>query len=111
MDLNETNHQINITFEHFVSSYASFKKRLNAKGFKMLWECCSSCAKNAAAASVSVARVMWECKGDVNSALGGNSKEPWLPATSAEASFDDDSDEEALNVNKVFSAIIEKNGV
>ena len=77
----------------------------------MLWECCSSCAKNAAAASVSVARVMWECKGDVNSALGGNSKEPWLPATSAEASFDDDSDEEALNVNKVFSAIIEKNGV
>ena len=77
----------------------------------MFWECCSSCVKHAAVASVSVARMMWEYKGNVNSALGENSKEPWPPATSAEASFDDDSNEEALNVNKVFSAIIEKNGI
>ena len=31
----ETNHQINMTFEHFASSNTSFKKHLNAKSFKM----------------------------------------------------------------------------
>ena len=54
------------------------------------------------------------CKCDVNvqewceSALGENWKEPSSSTASAEASFDDDSNKEALNVNKVLSAIIEK---
>ena len=34
----ETNHQINMTFEHSASSNTSFKKHLNAKRFKMFWE-------------------------------------------------------------------------
>ena len=45
---------------------------------------------------------------DVNSALRENSKEPSSSTVSAETSFDDDSNKEALNVNKVFPAIMEK---
>ena len=44
----------------------------------------------------------------MNSALGGNSKEPSSSTVSAEKSFDDGSNKEALNVYKVLSAIIEK---
>ena len=113
MDLIETNHRINITLllEDSAASNVSFKKYLNAKSFKILWEYCSSCVKHAAAASVSVARMMWTYKGDVNSALGENSKESSPSTISVEASFDDDSNKEALNVNKASSAIIEKNGI
>ena len=38
---------------------------------------------------------------DVNSALGENSKEPSSSTVTTEASFDDDSNEETLNVFKV----------
>ena len=38
MHLIETNQQINMAFEHSVSSNTSFKKHLNAKSFKMFWE-------------------------------------------------------------------------
>ena len=68
MDLIETNHQINITSENSVSGNTSFKKDLNAKSFKMFWEYCSSCAKHDAAASVSIARMIWTYMCDVNSA-------------------------------------------
>ena len=46
-------------------------------------------------------------KGDVNSALGENSKEP-SPSTVSAETFNDDSNKEALNVNKVFPAIMKK---
>ena len=123
MLLIETNHQINMTFEYSASSNTLFKKHLNAKNFEMFWKYWSSCAKHYAAGSVSVARVMWTylpnvqgwCElippngqGDVNSALRENSKEPSSSTVSAETSFDDDSNKEALNVNKVFPAIMEK---
>ena len=54
---------------------------------------------------MSVATVMWTYKGDVNSALGKNSKEPSLSAISAQASFNDDSNEEIVNINKVFQQL------
>ena len=44
---------------------------------------------------------MWTCKGDVNSASGENSIEPSSSAISTETSFNDDSNKETLNVNKV----------
>ena len=53
---------------------------------------------------------MWTCKSDINSALEENAKEPSSSAVSAEASFDDESSKEALNVNKFLPAIMEKNG-
>ena len=61
-------------------------------------------AQKQASASVSVARMMRTCKGDVNSALEENSKEP----SSSAISFDDEINKEALNVNKFLSAITEK---
>ena len=45
-------------------------------------------------ASVCVARVMWTYKGDMNSAIGQNAKEPSSSAKSTEASFDDDDDDD-----------------
>ena len=53
-------------------------------------------------------RVMWTYKCDVISDLGQNSKELLSSTISAEASFDDNSYKE-VNVNKILSAIIEKN--
>ena len=45
----------------------------------------------------------------MNSALGGNSKEPLSSSTiSAEASFDDDINKKVINVNKRLSVITEK---
>ena len=41
-------------------------------------------------------------KGDVNSDLGENSKEHLSSIISTKASFNDDSNQETLNVNKVF---------
>ena len=43
---------------------------------------------------------MWTCKGDVNSASEENWKEPSSSAILPEASFNGDSNEETLNVNK-----------
>ena len=50
-------------------------------------------------ASMSVARVMWTYKYDVNSALGETPKEPSSSTRSIEASFNDVSNEETLHVN------------
>ena len=44
---------------------------------------------------------MQKYNSDVNSALGENSKEPSSSTVTTEASFDDDSNEETLNVFKV----------
>ena len=57
----------------------------------------SSCAKHRDSASVSVAKVMWAYKGDMNLASEGNWKEP---STSTDVSFNGCSDEETFNVNK-----------
>ena len=51
---------------------------------------------------------MWTYTCDVISDLGQNSKELSSSTISAEASFDDNSYKE-VNVNKILSAIIEKN--
>ena len=53
-------------------------------------------------APVSIPRVMWTYMGDVNSALGENSKKSSSSTTSARAWFDE---------NKVLSAMIGKNGI
>ena len=47
---------------------------------------------------------MYEC--DVNSALKKTSKEPSSSLMSADASFDDDSNKEALNINKILLVIV-----
>ena len=59
---------------------------------------CASCSHSA---SISVDRVIWKYNGDVNSALGENSKEPSSSTVSTEASFNDDSNEKTLKVIKV----------
>ena len=51
--------------------------------------------------SASVLIVMWRHKGDLNSALWKNSNEPSSSRISTEASFNDDSNKENINVNKV----------
>ena len=53
-------------------------------------------------APVSVARVMWTYEDDMNSALGETSKESSSSTVSTGASFNDDSNGEILNVNKVY---------
>ena len=58
---------------------------------------CGSCAKHGDSASVSVARVMWMYKGDVNSGSGENWKEPTSSTISAEVLFNGDSNKETLN--------------
>ena len=57
----------------------------------------SSCAKHGDYASVSVAKVMWAYKGDMNSASEENWKEP---STSTDVSFNVCSNEETFNINK-----------
>ena len=47
-------------------------------------------------------------KGDVNSASGEKLKDPSSSTVSAETSFDYDISKEALNLNKVFPAIMGK---
>ena len=101
MHLLETSHQINMIFDHSVSSNTLFKKHLNVKSFQMFWEYGNSCANHDATASMFVAMVMWKYKGVVNSTLGENSKESSSSTISAEASFDDDSNKKALNVYKI----------
>ena len=54
--------------------------------------------KHGASSSVSVASGIWTYKGGVNSASGENSKEP----SSSTTSFNENSKEETLNVNKTF---------
>ena len=55
---------------------------------------CSSCAKHSDSASVSVAKVLWMCKGDVNSASGENWKEPSSSTISIQGSLNEDSNED-----------------
>ena len=61
---------------------------------------CSSRAKHSDSGSASFARVMWNYKGNVNSASGENWKETSSSTISTEASFNVDSNEETLNLNK-----------
>ena len=56
--------------------------------------------KQSDSASVSFGRVMWTYEDDVNSASGENWREPSPLTISTEASFNGDSNEETLNVNK-----------
>ena len=59
----------------------------------------SNLGQHGDSALVSIAKVMWTYKGDANSASGEN----WKLSSSAilpEASFNDNSNEETLNVNK-----------
>ena len=58
--------------------------------------------KHSATSSVSVASGIWTYKGGVNSASGEYLKEPSSSTTSKEASFNENSKEETLNVNKTF---------
>ena len=58
--------------------------------------------KHGYSASVSVARVKWTYEGDMNSASGENWKEPSPSTISTESSFNGDSNEETLNVNKTY---------
>ena len=60
----------------------------------------SNLGKHGDSASLSIAKVMWTYKGDANSALGENWKELSSSAISPEASFNDNSNEETLNINK-----------
>ena len=62
--------------------------------------CSCSCAKHGDAASMSVARVTWRYKGDVNSVSGENWKEPSSSTISTEVWFNGYSIEETLNANK-----------
>ena len=64
MDLTEKNHQINMTSNHSISSNNLFKSHLKAKSFSMISTLQQLCEEKRC------------CKGDVNSALGKNSKEP-----------------------------------
>ena len=100
MNFIETIHQINMTSDHSVSSYNSFKSHFNAKSFNMFltleqlcevrWSCFSVCCKG----DVNV-------ESDVNSASGENWKEPSSSKISTEASFNRlDSNGENLNANK-----------
>ena len=61
---------------------------------------CSGCVKCCDSASVSAARMMWIYKGDVNWALGENSKETFSLTILTDASFNDDTNKGTLNVNK-----------
>ena len=58
--------------------------------------------KHGATSSVSVASGIWTYKGGVNSASGEYLKEPSSSTTSKEASFNENSKEETLNLNKTF---------
>ena len=62
--------------------------------------CSCSCAKHGDAASMSVARVTWRYKGDVNSVSGENWKQPSSSTISTEKSFKSDSNEDTHNANK-----------
>ena len=77
INLTVTNYQICILFQAITSLKAIF--------------CFSVCCK-----------VMWKYKSDVNSVLGKNSKEPSSSKILTDTSFNDDSNEETLNVNKGF---------
>ena len=70
----------------------------------MFCEYCSSCVKCGDVVSVSVTT----CKFNVNSTLQKISREPSSSGISTEASLDNDSNKEVLNVNNVLPAIIEQ---
>ena len=94
MNLIEANHQINMTSDHAVSSNNSFKNHLNAKSFNMFFKTDSD------SDSVSVAKMMWTYKGDVNSASGENRKEPSPSTKLPEASFNSNSNKDNLDVDE-----------
>ena len=77
INLTVANYQICILFQAITSLKAIF--------------CFSVCCK-----------VMWKYKSDVNSVLGKKSKEPSSSKILTDTSFNDDSNEETLNVNKGF---------
>ena len=60
----------------------------------------SNLGKHGDSTSLSIAKVMWTYKCDANSASGENWKELSSSAISPEGSFNDNSNEETLNVNK-----------
>ena len=72
---------------------------MNAKSFN-IFQHCISCANHVDSASVSVAKVMWMYKSDMNSASWENWLEPSTSTISTKASFNGDSNEETLSVNK-----------
>ena len=56
---------------------------------------------------MSVGKVAWTYKGDVNSASGENWKEPSSSTISTEASFNGDNNEQTPNVKQNLLAILE----
>ena len=72
---------------------------MSFKSFNMFSHC-RSFVKHGYSASVSVTRVIWVCKGDMNLVSGENCKEPLSSTISTEAWINSDSNEETLNVNK-----------
>ena len=60
----------------------------------------SNCVKHNGCVSVSVTRVKWTYEGGVNSTSGQSWEEPSSSTISAEASFNGDSKEGALNGSK-----------
>ena len=90
---NERNHQISMTSDHFFQAIT----RLKAIWMLTVLTCsqhCSSCAKHGDSASVSVAKVLWMCKGDMNSTSGENWKEFSSSTISIEGSLNEDSNED-----------------
>ena len=61
---------------------------------------CSSCARHGDSASVSITRMMWTYKGDINSRSGENWKEPSSSTILTDSLFNGDSNKKTLNVNK-----------
>ena len=60
--------------------------------------------------SVSVERVMWTYKSDVNSSSGENRKETSSSTISTEASFNGDINAEILNINETCWQLFKING-
>ena len=93
--LTERNHRINMTSEHSISSNEWFNSHLNAQSFHIFLTLRKLCQVRSFYFSV-----CW--KVDVNSALRENSKKPSASTISTEASFNNDSNEKTLNVNKIY---------
>ena len=60
--------------------------------------------------SLSVERVMWTYKSDVNSSSGENRKETSSSTISTEASFNGDINAETLNINETCWQLFKING-
>ena len=97
LNLIEANHQINMTSVHSVSTNNSFKNRLTTKIFNMFSTLQQLYSDSA---SVSIARVTWTYKGDVNSASGESWKESSSSTISKETSFNNDYNKATHNAIK-----------